>query len=248
MLRHCRQSKTLDSVKAHTAVLRFHKALTLLTLRHRQVSYFLFGHQRTTPWKITIWQRSCQQASWGLPPEGMDRIQSASFQKSRARQKAFLAWEHEFGLERCLAQFKLRWTGDSGEGHAHREKIITEPPSGSNHPFMGSSNGRGKRRSWLQDQTSPLFTPHYLSSHSASRGPRVHGIICKTVPPIRSDRNTSMPMRSSTQNTFPPNTGMPATLPSASQRRNTLTHVYAHARATSCSTVKKSTSAAQLYL
>jgi hypothetical protein len=78
---------------------------------------------------------AAKEASQGLPPEGMDQIQSAAFQKSRARQKAFLAWEHKFGLERCLAQFRLRWTGDSGEGHVHREKIIMEPPSGSNHPL-----------------------------------------------------------------------------------------------------------------
>jgi hypothetical protein len=122
------------SVKAHAAALRFHKALTLLMLRHRQVSYFLVwapaddyleGHNMAV--------EAAKQASWGLPPDGMDRIQSASFQKSRARQKAFLAWEHEFELERCLAQFRLHWTGDSGEGHTHREKIITEPPSTNNH-------------------------------------------------------------------------------------------------------------------
>jgi hypothetical protein len=128
--------KNPRSVKAHDAALRFHKALTLLTMRHRQVSYFLVwapaddsleGHNLAV--------EAAKQASWGLPPDGMDRVQSAAFQKSRAREKAFTAWEHEFGLERCLAQFRLRWTGDSGEGHAHREKIITEPPSGSNHPL-----------------------------------------------------------------------------------------------------------------
>jgi hypothetical protein len=98
--------KNLRLVKAHAAVLCFHKVLTLLTLRHRQVSYFLVwapaddyleGHNMAV--------EAAKQASWGLPPDGMDRIQSASFQKSRARQKAFLTWEHKFGLEQCLAQF-----------------------------------------------------------------------------------------------------------------------------------------------
>jgi hypothetical protein len=151
-------------VKAHAAALRFHKALTLLTMRHRQVSYFLVwvpaddylaGHNMAV--------EAAKEASWGLPPDGMDHIQSASFQKSRARQKAFLAWEHEFGLERCLAQFRLCWTGDSGEGHAHREKIITEPPSGSNHPLWVAATdvekdefGRKTRR--------PLYSRHTTSA------------------------------------------------------------------------------------
>jgi hypothetical protein len=78
---------------------------------------------------------AAKEASWKMPPEGMDRIQSVAFQKDRARHKAFLDWEHEFGIERCLAQFKLRWMGSSGEGHAHREKIISEPPSVANHPL-----------------------------------------------------------------------------------------------------------------
>jgi hypothetical protein len=106
---------------------------------------------------------AAKQASWGLPPDGMDCIQSVSFQKSRARQKAFLAWEHEFGLERCLAQFRLRWTGNSGEGHAHREKIITEPPSGSNHLLWVAATdvekdefGRKMRR--------PLYSRHTTSA------------------------------------------------------------------------------------
>jgi hypothetical protein len=128
--------KNPRSVKAHAAALRFHKALTLLMLRHRQVSYFLVWAPADDYLEgCNMAVKAAEEASWGLPPDGMDCIQSASFQKSRARQKAFLTWEHEFGLEHCLAQFRLRWTGDSGEGHAHREKIITEPPSGSNHPL-----------------------------------------------------------------------------------------------------------------
>jgi hypothetical protein len=128
--------KNPRTTKAHAAAIRFHKALTLLTLRHRQVSYFLVwalsdvsleGHNTAV--------EAAKEASWKTPPDGMDRVQSASFQKDRARHKAFLDWEHEFGLERCLATFKLRWTGSSGEGHAHREKIISEPPSVANHPL-----------------------------------------------------------------------------------------------------------------
>jgi hypothetical protein len=69
----------------------------------------------------------------------MDCIQSAAFQKDQARKKAFANWEREFGLERCLAQFKLRWTGDSGKGHVFREQIITEPPSVGHHPLWAAA-------------------------------------------------------------------------------------------------------------
>jgi hypothetical protein len=156
--------KNPRSVKAHEAALRFHKALTLLTMRHRQVSYFLVwapaddsleGHNLAV--------EAAKQASWGLPPDGMDRVQSAAFQKSRARQKAFTAWEHEFGLERCLAQFRLRWTGDSGEGHAHREKIITEPPSGSNHPVWVAATDVEKDE-FGRKTKRPLYSRHTTSA------------------------------------------------------------------------------------
>jgi hypothetical protein len=78
---------------------------------------------------------AAKEASWKLPPNSMDRIQSASFQKDRAQHKAFLDWEHKFGPEWCLTQFRLRWTGTSSEGHVHREKIISELPSVTNHPL-----------------------------------------------------------------------------------------------------------------
>jgi hypothetical protein len=75
----------------------------------------------------------------GLPLNGMDCIQLVSYQKDRACHKAFLDWEHEFRLEHCLAQFQSRWLGSSGEGHAYREKIITEPPSVTNRPLWSAA-------------------------------------------------------------------------------------------------------------
>jgi hypothetical protein len=120
--------KNLRSTKAHHAVVRFHKVLTLLTLHHRHVSYFLvWAPSDNTLAGDTEARMMAKEASWGLPPDGMDCIQSVAYQKDRARHKAFLAWEHKFGLEHCLTQFCLNVTGSSGEGHAYRECIITEP-------------------------------------------------------------------------------------------------------------------------
>jgi hypothetical protein len=132
--------KNPRSIKAHGAAIRFHRALTLLSLCHSQISIFLvWAPSDDTLPGLTMAKESALAASWGLPPDGMDRIQSAAFQKDRARKKAFANWEHEFGLERCLAQFKLRWTGDSGEGHVFREQIITEPPSVGHHPLWSAA-------------------------------------------------------------------------------------------------------------
>jgi hypothetical protein len=156
--------KNPRSVKAHAVALHFHKALTLLTMRHRQVSYFLVwapaddsleGHNMAV--------EAAKKASWRLPPDGMDHIQSAAFQKSRPRQRAFLAWKHEFGLEHCLAQFRLCWTGDSGEGHAHREKIITEPPSTSNHPLWVAASDMEKDENGRK-KCHPLYSRHTTSA------------------------------------------------------------------------------------
>jgi hypothetical protein len=128
------------SIKAHGAAIRFHRALTLLTLRHSQVSIFLvWAPSDDTLPGLTLAHDAALAASWNTPPDGMDRIQSAAFQKDRARKKAFANWEREFGLERCLAQFRLRWTGDSGEGHAFREGIIKEPPSVGHHPLWAAA-------------------------------------------------------------------------------------------------------------
>jgi hypothetical protein len=67
--------KNTRSVKAHDAALCFHKAITLLTLRHRQVSYFLVwapaddsleGHNMAV--------EAAKEASWGLPPDSIVTI------------------------------------------------------------------------------------------------------------------------------------------------------------------------------
>jgi hypothetical protein len=107
--------------------------------------------------------KAAKEASWGLPPDGMDRIQSASFQKDRARHRAFLAWEEEFGLECCLTQFCLQWTGSSGKGHAHKEKIIVEPPSVTNHPLWSAATDV-ERDKHSRKIHHPLYSHHTTSA------------------------------------------------------------------------------------
>jgi hypothetical protein len=153
----------VPSTRNNGAAIRFHRALTLLTLCHPQISVFLVwaltDDTRPGP---TLARDTALAASWDTPPDGIGRIQSAAFQKDRARKKAFANWEREFGLERCLAQFKLRWLGESGEGHAYQEHIIKEPPSVGHHPLWAAATEVKK-----DDNGKKTHIPKY-SRHATS--------------------------------------------------------------------------------
>jgi hypothetical protein len=45
------------------------------------------------------------------PPNGLDRVQSAAFQKDRARACAFMNWEIDFHWECCISDFWAAVTG-----------------------------------------------------------------------------------------------------------------------------------------
>jgi hypothetical protein len=110
----------------------------------------------------------------------MDCIQSAAYQKDRAQHKAFLAWEHKFGLECCLTQFCLNVTGSSDKGHTFWEHIITDPPSFTHHPLWSAAT-EWKRTSMVEKlasqctQGTPLWQPFsWLSTmHSQACMPNV---------------------------------------------------------------------------
>jgi hypothetical protein len=116
---------------------------------------FLAGHNMAV--------EAAKEASWGLPPDSMGHIQSASFQKDRACHKAFMDWEHKFGLKCCLAQFRLRWAGSSGEGHAYQEKIITEPPSVTNQPIWSTATDVERDKHGCKTH-QPLYSCHTTSA------------------------------------------------------------------------------------
>jgi hypothetical protein len=152
------------SIKAHGAAIRFHRALTLLTLRHPQISVFLvWAPSDDSLPGLVLARDAALAASWNTPPDGMDCIQSAAFQKDHARKKAFANWECEFGLERCLAQFRLRWLGDSGEGHVFREHIIKEPPSVGHHPLWAAATEVKKDNNGKKTRI-PKYSRHATSA------------------------------------------------------------------------------------
>jgi hypothetical protein len=107
-------------IKAHSSALRFHRALTIFTLRHSHISFYLVwspadsdleGFQVASTWAAT--------ACLHDPPNGLDHVQSAAFQKDQARTQAFLNWEVDFHRERCISDFWAPVTGIPTNGHAH---------------------------------------------------------------------------------------------------------------------------------
>jgi hypothetical protein len=127
------------SIKAHSSALRFHRALTTLTLRHSHVAYYLVwspadgdleGFRMASTWAAA----GCLHD----PPNGLGRIQSAAFQKDRARACAFLNWEIDFHWERCISDFRAAVTGHPTNGHAHMH-VILEGPSTHHHPLWSAA-------------------------------------------------------------------------------------------------------------
>jgi hypothetical protein len=138
------------SIKAHASALRFHRALTLFTLRHSHVSFYLVwspadgdleGFRMASTWAAA--------ACLHDPPNGLDRIQSAAYQKDRARARAFLNWEVDFHRERCISDFRAAVTGQPTNGHAHTH-VILDGPSTHHHPLWSAAvdmekDDRGKK-------------------------------------------------------------------------------------------------------
>jgi hypothetical protein len=121
------------SIKAHSSALRFHRAMTTFTLRHSHVSFYLVwspadgdleGFQMAGTWAAA--------ACLHDPPNGMDRIQSAAFQKDQAHAWAFLNWEIDYHREHCISEFRAKITGHPTDGHAYLH-VIKEAPS-EHHP------------------------------------------------------------------------------------------------------------------
>jgi hypothetical protein len=139
-----------QSIKAHSSALRFHRALTIFTLRHSHVSFYLVwspadrdleGFRMASTWATT--------ACLHDPPNGLDRVQSAAFQKDQAHAQAFLNWEVDFHRERCISDFQAAVTGQPTNGHAHMH-VILEGPSTHHHPLWSAAvdmekNERGKK-------------------------------------------------------------------------------------------------------
>jgi hypothetical protein len=93
----------------------------------------------------------------------MDRIQSAAFQKDRARKKAFANWEREFGLERCLAQFKLRWPVTQVKVMYSASASLQNPPLSGHHALWAAATEVKKDENGKKTRI-PKYSRHTTSA------------------------------------------------------------------------------------
>jgi hypothetical protein len=119
-----------QSIKAHSSTLRFHCALTIFTLRHSHVSFYLIWSPADSDlegfWLASTWATA---ACLHNPPNGLDQVQSAAFQKDQACAQAFLNWEVDFYREHCISDSWAAVTGLPMDGHAHLHITTFSTPS-----------------------------------------------------------------------------------------------------------------------
>ncbi|KAH9017859.1 hypothetical protein EDB85DRAFT_2201432 [Lactarius pseudohatsudake] len=136
----CSDASALLAVKntrnktAQSSALLFHFSLTTLCTIHRNTNIVLVwtptDHELENQ---TVARHKATEACRRDPPGRVERVQSAAYQKDRARQKAFQEWAAE-------------WKKRQGEIRAGQrtasfaDKVtLTKPPDGNNHPLWSAA-------------------------------------------------------------------------------------------------------------
>jgi hypothetical protein len=140
-------------------VLRFHNALTTLFLSHRDVHIILCWAPKDDKLEgsrmaSNLASGACQVDLADLP-NGMDRVQSAAYQKDRARRRAFLHWERDYWLAHAHNDLQVSTMGLSLDGAAY-QYAISQPPSEVNHPLWSTVTAMEKDERGCKTQR-PLF-------------------------------------------------------------------------------------------
>jgi hypothetical protein len=139
--------KNPRSIKAHAYMLRFHKALTTLFLSHRDVHIILCLAPRDDELEgsrlVSYLATGACRVDLADLPNGMDRIQSAAYQKDRARRRTFLNWEKDYWLARAHNDLQVNATGYPLDGAAY-QYAISQPPSEKNHPLWTAATAMEK--------------------------------------------------------------------------------------------------------
>jgi hypothetical protein len=175
------------SIKAHSSALRFHRALTTFTLRHSHVAFYLIwspadgdleGFQMASTWAAA--------ACLHDPPNGLYRVQSAAFQKDRARARAFQNWEVDFHQECCISDFHAAVTGTpTNRHHTHTSSLMGRPPT-TTHSGLRLSTWRktqGARKPNAPSTPAAPPPPHYnLQWTTPSPGLTLNSFALRTLP------------------------------------------------------------------
>ena len=138
-------------------MLRFHKALTSFYLTHADVALFLVwapADDYLEGYKLASYIAS--KATYGDPPNGLDRIQSAAYQKDRAQRLIFQKWEQEYYLDRTIETFCERWC-DTPPSTTYSYTITTHP-SETHHPlWKEASKAKVEEDKLGRKVTLPLY-------------------------------------------------------------------------------------------
>ena len=127
------------STTAHEHSMLFHQSLTTLTTNQPHVRYFLVWtpiDERLEGQRVA--RVLAKEACLYTPPDGLHKVQSAAFQKARARERAFQQWAQEWHFARAQNALQLRATGQPLDGAAFTYAIC-EAPSGGNHPLWDAA-------------------------------------------------------------------------------------------------------------
>jgi hypothetical protein len=152
--------RNTQSIKAHSFALHFHKALTTFFQNHSVPRITLCWAPKDDNLEGNWLARSLAIQACGREladlPNGMDRIQSAAYQKDHACRRAFHQWELEYHLARAHNTLQISATGIPLDGAAY-QYAISQPPSEVNHPLWSAAVAMEKDE-WGRKTRHPLFT------------------------------------------------------------------------------------------
>ena len=97
------------------------------------------------------------------PPDGSNRVQSAAFQKARAREMACLKWTLDWYKQRARNTLNINAGGGPLDGHAHTF-AITDPPNGHNRPLWTRAVDCHRDEQGRKISSKPLYTRHTTST------------------------------------------------------------------------------------
>ena len=135
------------SIKAHAHCIRFHKALTNFFLIHRDVRLILAWSPKNDDLGSDLLSRTLvAEASQEFPPDRMDSIQLAAYQKGRAKIRAYQQWERQYRHNRMQEEFHTMWLGTIvAPPRFCYQHTITEPPSIHHHPLWKEATSLTKK-------------------------------------------------------------------------------------------------------
>ena len=127
-----------DSALRHITNTRSHDNQTELLLWHKSLTNFYSSHRDTSV--TLVWSPVCRsrsqdtgarqaalQACTHAPLSTLNHVQSASYVKQKARQRAYHQWSAQWRLDRGKSLFR--------DSPAY-DYAITQPPDGCNHPLF----------------------------------------------------------------------------------------------------------------